>query len=146
VLGDARLSLRDAAERGYRLIVLDAFSGDTVPLHLLTREALQLYLKKLAPAGLLAFHISNVYLDLAPALGTLALDAGLKALVRDDTAVSDAELDGGKLGSKWLVMARGEENFGGLGRDARWIAAPAKQGARVWTDDYSSLLGIIRWR
>jgi hypothetical protein len=142
VPGDARLSLRDAPENGYGLIVLDAFSGDTVPLHLLTREALQLYLKKLAPGGLVTFHISNVYLDLAPALGALARDAGLSALVRDDTNLPEADLDAGKLGSKWLVMGR---DFGALAQDQRWIPAPIKTG-RVWTDDYSSLLGIIKWQ
>ncbi len=144
--GDARLSLRGAADGGHSLIVLDAFSGDTIPIHLLTREALQLYLKKLAPSGVLAFHISNLYLDLAPTLGTQARDAGLVSLVRDDTAVSQLEMDGGRLPSKWLVMARKTSDLGGLARDTRWNPAPMKPGARVWTDDYSNLLGAIRWR
>ncbi|MGD0830645.1 MAG: fused MFS/spermidine synthase, partial [Terracidiphilus sp.] len=71
VLGDARLRLREALDGGYDLIALDAFSGDTIPVHLMTREALALYLRKLAPGGILAFHISNLYLQLAPTLGAL---------------------------------------------------------------------------
>jgi spermidine synthase len=146
VLGDARLSLRNAPDHAYGLIILDAFSGDSIPIHLLTREALRLYLTKLAPGGLLVFHISNRYLDLAPTLGAQARDAGLANLVRDDTAVPQAELDRGKLASKWAVMARSADDFGGLGRDPRWAPLKTVAGVRVWTDDYSNLLGIIRWR
>jgi len=145
VIGDARLSLRGAPEGGYKLIVLDAFSSDSIPVHLLTREALRLYLKKLAPGGVLAFHISNLYLDLAPILGTQARDAGLVSLVRDDTAVPQAEMDAGKYPSMWLVMSRDESDLGRLTRDARWKPAQPKPGNRVWTDDYSNLLGIIKW-
>jgi hypothetical protein len=146
VIGDARLSLRGAPDWGYKLIVLDAFSSDSIPVHLLTREALQLYLRKLAPGGVLAFHISNLYLDLTPILGTQARDAGLVSLVRDDTAVPQAEMDAGKYPSMWLVMSRNESDLGGLARDARWKPAQPKPGNRVWTDDYSDLLGIIKWR
>jgi hypothetical protein len=145
VIGDARLSLRGAPEGGYKLIVLDAFSSDSIPVHLLTREALRLYLKKLAPGGVLAFHISNLYLDLAPILGTQARDAGLLSLVRDDTAVPPAEMDAGKYPSMWLVMSRNESDLRGLARDARWKPAQPNQRTRVWTDDYSNLLGIIKW-
>lgn len=146
VQGDARLSLRDARDGGYALIVLDAFSGDTIPVHLLTREALQLYLNKLAPDGVLAFHITNLYLDLAPTLGLQARDAGLVSLVRDDTAVSPAEMDSGKSPSRWLVMARQRSDLRGIARDPRWQPPPVKRGSKIWTDDYSNLLGIIKWR
>ncbi len=134
-----------APDGGYSLIVLDAFSSDSIPVHLLTREALQLYLRKLAPGGVLAFHISNLYLDLAPILGTQARDAVLLSLVRDDTAVPQAEMDAGKYPSIWLVMSRNESDLGGLARDARWKPALPKPGNRVWTDDYSNPLGIIKW-
>ena len=144
-MGDARLSLRGAPDHGYKLIVLDAFSSDSIPVHLLTREALQLYLKKLAPGGVLAFHISNIYLDLEATLGSQARDAGLASLVRDDTALTQAEMDRAKFASKWLVMSRNESDLGGLARDARWKPARPKPGNRVWTDDYSNLLGIIKW-
>jgi hypothetical protein len=144
-MGDARLSLGDTPDGGYKPIVLDAFSSDSIPVHLLTREALRLYLKKLAPNGVLAFHVSKLYLDPAPILGTQARDAGLVSLVRGDTEVPQAEMDAGKYPSIWLVMSRNENDLGGLARDARWKPAPRKRGNRVWTDDYSNPLGIIKW-
>jgi hypothetical protein len=145
VLGDARLSLRNAPDRHYGLIVLDAFSSDAVPLHLLTREALKLYLTKLAEGGILAFHISNRYLDLRPVLGNLAGDAGLVCLTQDDTNVSEAETQKGKYPSRWVVMARRQDDLGKLAQDPRWHMLSARAGTRVWTDDFTSIVGIIRW-
>jgi hypothetical protein len=146
VLGDARLKLRDAPDHGYDLIVLDAFSGDTVPMHLITREALALYLRKLAPGGTLAFHISNRYLKLAPVLGALAQDAGLVCLIDRDTNVTEAESGQGKRASEWVVMARAKADLGELGTDAHWAPLEAPSGTHVWTDDYSNLIRIIQWK
>jgi hypothetical protein len=145
VLGDARLKLRDAADGGYDLITLDAFSGDMIPMHLLTKEAVALYVRKLAPRGMLAFHISNLYLDLAPTLGALAQDGGLACLMGDDTSVSQAQTDAGRLPSKWVVMARSRSDLGTLGSDSRWVPLVVRCGTQVWTDDYSNLLRIIKW-
>ena len=149
ILGDARLKLRDAPDGKYGLIVLDAFSGDTIPMHLVTREALALYLRKLAPGGVLAFHISNLYLQLSPTLAALADDAHLVDFTEDDTAVSQQEIDDGKFPSKWVVMARSEADVAALSQDvsspARWVRVQARPNARVWTDDYSNLLSIIKW-
>ena len=145
VLGDARLKLRDAADQSYDLIVLDAFSGDTIPMHLVTREALTLYLRKLAPGGMLAFHISNNHLKLAPVFAALARDAGLVCLIDDDTVLTHAEFDQGKYASQWVVMARTRADLGQLGTDRHWVALEASAGAQVWTDDYSNLLRIIKW-
>jgi hypothetical protein len=131
------------------LIVLDAFSGDTIPMHLVTREALALYMRKLAPGGVLAFHISNLYLQLSPTLAALANDAHLLDITEDDTAVSQAEIDAGKFPSKWVVMARNDGDIADLSQDvsssARWERVEARPGAKVWTDDYSNLLSIIKW-
>ena len=96
VVGDARLRLRDAPDGGYGLIVLDAFSSDAIPMHLLTREALRLYRDKLADGGLIAFHISNRYLDLAPVLGALARDAGLIDRIRRDRDISPEQAKAGQ--------------------------------------------------
>ena len=149
ILGDARLKLRDAPDGHYGLIVLDAFSGDTIPMHLVTREALALYLRKLAPGGVLAFHISNLYLQLSPTLATLAGDAHLLDLTQDDTAVSQAQIDAGKFPSTWVVMARSGGDVADLSQDvsspARWVQVQPRARARVWTDDYSNLLSIIKW-
>jgi SAM-dependent methyltransferase len=145
VLGDARLKLRDAPDSSYDLIVLDAFSGDMIPMHLMTREALALYLRKLAPGGILAFHVSSIYLRLGPTLGALAHDAGLVCLMADDTAVSQAQVEAGKFPSQWLVMARSRADLGALATDPRWTPENVPPGIQVWTDDYSNLLRIIRW-
>jgi hypothetical protein len=145
VLGDARLNLRDAPDSSYDLIVLDAFSGDTIPMHLMTSEALALYLRKLAPGGMIAFHISNLYLDLEPTLGALARNDGLVCLTSNDSGVSQTQMDAGKFPSKWMVMARSQADFGALAMDSRWIPAIVPPGTQAWTDDYSNLLRVIKW-
>lgn len=145
VLGDARLRLHDAPRGKNDLLVLDAYSSDAIPIHLMTREALQLYVDTLAPHGVLAFHISNRHLDLEPVLGTLAQHAKLVARVRNDVKISDVEERAGKSGSQWLVMARRPADLGPIGRDARWTK-PELSSQPVWTDDYSSILPALTWR
>jgi hypothetical protein len=145
VIGDARLKLRDSADRSYDLIVLDAFSGDAIPMHLMTREALALYLRKLAPGGTLAFHVSNGHLNLVPVLGALAREAGLVCLSDDELSVSKAESEAGISPSEWLVMARSRADLGALAADPRWMPANVPPGTQVWTDDYSNLLRAFKW-
>jgi hypothetical protein len=142
-LGDARLRLREAEEGSYDLLVLDAFSSDAVPVHLLTREALRLYLEKLKPEGVLAFHLSNRYLDLKRVAAALAADAGLACLYQDDFDTGPD--DSGNDPSQWVVMARSASDFGALARGVRWAPPQARPGMRVWTDDFSNLLGVVRW-
>jgi spermidine synthase len=142
VLGDARLSLLRAPEQHYGLIVLDAFSSDAIPTHLLTREALQeVYLPKLADDGLLAFHISNKFLDLGPVVAVLAADAGLVGLIQADPG----NMDIGKADSTWVVLARKEAHHGRLAGDARWERLRSRPGAPLWTDDFSNVLRTFRW-
>ncbi len=145
ILGDARLSLKNVPDRQYDLIVLDAFSSDAIPMHLLTREAMRLYLTKLSDTGILAFNISNRFLDLHLVLANLARDAGLACFCEDDLQISEAEEKQGKFASSWIVMARRPEDFGRLLQDKRWAALPGERGARVWTDDFSNILSLIRW-
>ena len=144
VLGDARLSLEEAPEHAYRIIVLDAFSGDSIPMHLVTREALRIYLRKLASGGLLAFHISNRYLDLHQVLGNLAHDAGVVCLLNLDTATGEEDRTAGKYASVWMVMARKNEDLQVLSQDARWMPVFPVPGAKVWSDDFSNVLSIIK--
>lgn len=146
VLGDARLSLQHAADKTYDLLVLDAFSSDAVPVHLLTREALRLYLSKLARDGMIAFNISNRYVELEPLLGDLAGDARLICLEQDDLRVRQDELQRGKYGSRWLVMAHRLEDFGPLKDDSRWHVVSPRPQPVVWTDDFSNLLSVFKWR
>lgn len=145
VLGDARLKLRTAPDGGYDLIVLDAFSGDRIPMHLMTREALALYTRKLAPGGILAFHISNLYLQLAPTLCALAQDAGMVCLMQEENGISESQTDAGKLPSRWVVMARSRTDLGVLATDPHWVPVAVPPGTQVWTDDYSNLLRLIKW-
>ena len=146
VLGDARQSLMDAPDQQYDLIVLDAFSSDAIPVHLLTREALALYLAKLAPGGLLAFHISNLHLDLEPVLAKLAADAGPTARIRPDVAVTAERSAALKSPSTWVVLARREADLRSLVNDPRWRSLTRAEEARIWTDNYSDILSVLRGR
>jgi hypothetical protein len=143
VLGDARLRLEEAVDHSLDLLILDAFSSDAVPVHLLTREAMRLYGDKLASNGLLAFHVSNRYLDLKPVLGNLAADTGWKARVREDLSGLDKE--NGKDPSVWVVMAGSEGDLKLLAKYL-WEPLPGQEGVAVWRDDFSNLLGIFKWR
>jgi spermidine synthase len=150
VLGDARLKLAESRDGQYRLIVLDAFSGDSIPMHLMTREALQLYLRKLAPDGIIAFHITNQHLDLARVLANLGQDANLVSWIEDDSTLTEQQAMDGKLGSRWVVMACSKDDLVHLVSSAdsfaQWNPLEGRADAKVWTDDYSNLLTVIRWR
>lgn len=141
VLGDARISLKNTPDRHYGVLVVDVFGGDAIPVHLLTREAVQLYLSKLDAHGIVVIHISNLYLHLQKVVGNLARDAGLVALVEDDMTSPE----GGRLPSTWVVMARSNDDLGALTADPRWVVLKGDPSARVWTDDYSSVLTVFIW-
>ena len=142
-LGDARLQLQNAPPAHYALIVLDAFSSDAIPMHLMTVEALDLYLSRLAPGGLLVFHISNRSLDLHPVVADLARARSLVCLSFDDTARNQP---GGKEPSQWVVMARRPEDAQALSADTRWQPLEGHPGRPVWTDDFSNIVTIFKWR
>ena len=124
VIGDARLSLRTASAHKYDLVVVDAFSSDTVPVHLVTREAIELYVAKLADHGLMAFNISNRYLEMRPVLGELARDAGLASIVQDDLNTSADEQSRGKFASTWVLMARQRSDLAALASQPNWRDDP----------------------
>jgi hypothetical protein len=142
-LGDARLQLQNAPPAHYALIVLDAFSSDAIPMHLMTVEALDLYLSKLAPGGLVVFHISNRSLDLHPVVADLARARSLVCLGFDDTARNQSN---GKEASQWVVMARRPEDVRTLAADTRWQTLEGRPERPVWTDDFSNIVSIFRWR
>ncbi|HZW33223.1 MAG TPA: fused MFS/spermidine synthase, partial [Isosphaeraceae bacterium] len=144
VLGDARLRLRAAPDRAYRLIVLDAFSSDAVPVHLVSREAIRLYRGKLAAGGVLVFNLSNRYLDLEPVMGRQAQDAGLVCRIQLDTTLSPEERHAGKQPSIWAVMAASADDLEGLASDPRWRLPVLRPNSRAWTDDYSDLARYLR--
>lgn len=141
VEGDARVSLAKEAPQGFDVLVVDAFSGDAIPVHLLTVEALREYRRHVAPGGVIAFHISNQYLDLAPVVGRLAQAEGMRARMVD----SPGREDRGEFAARWVLLGEDDTLFGR--REFAWAAQPVPEGprVRVWTDDYSSLLPIVRW-
>jgi len=146
VLGDARLSLMQAPDSSFDFIVLDAFSSDAIPVHLMTREALQLYLRKLAPGGSIAFHISNRYLNLEPVLAEIARDAHVAGLIGNQEAVTKEQTSSFKMTSKWVVLSRDPKDHGLLGIQKNWRVLPPKGGVGVWTDDFSNVFSVFRWR
>jgi hypothetical protein len=145
-LGDARISLAQTPAHHYQLFVLDAFSSDVIPVHLLTREAVQLYLSKLDEKGILLFHISNRYMDLVPVLDRLGSSLNLIDLVRNDVPATQAEREDGKVPSRWVVMSRRRDVLAELLSDPRWKLLDGRSAGDLWTDDYSNILRIIRWK
>jgi hypothetical protein len=148
VLGDARLSLAQARDGEFGLMILDAYTSDAVPVHLLTREALALYQRKLTADGVLLFHISHRHLRLERVLGALAQDAGLACLVSagDDDPATDEPFSEGMFASKWMVLARDPTTLAQLQSVPGWEAPPPRLKTRPWTDDYASVFSVFRWR
>jgi hypothetical protein len=146
VLGDGRLSLAAAADKSYRLVIVDAFSSDAIPMHLLTREAVALYVAKLTEDGILGLHISNRYLELRPVVAALARDLGLVALGRNDADIGPAERAEGRVPSQWAVIARRPSALAPLAGDPRWERLVVNTNVRVWTDDFSNIVTLLRWR
>jgi SAM-dependent methyltransferase len=146
VPGDARLTLAGRSDQ-FDLLVIDAFSSDAIPVHLLTREALAVYRARLAPGGVLAFNISNRYLDLKPVLAGLARDAEppLVCRVQDDLVPGDEEKREGKAPSQWVVMAASNQSLGKQLAGIRWDRVRVTARTPVWTDDYSNLFGVFKW-
>jgi len=142
IIGDARLSLQESSET-HDLIVLDAFSSDAIPVHLLTREAVELYLSRLNPGGVIAIHISNRHLRLSPVVAGIGRDLGLVGREQLQSAPKDAE--SGRLGSHWTVLARTEADLGSMAGDKRWKALQPRNGL-VWTDDFSNIWSLIQWQ
>jgi|694.fasta_scaffold00135_44 hypothetical protein len=140
VMGDARLSLESETAQNYDIITVDAFSGDSIPVHLLTREAATIYLKHLHPDGYIAFHISNRYVDLMPVVYDIARQNGLELV----SYQNKADFQTGTYQSEWVVLRRPgnnqvipEFNF--------YPTSMLKGKATVWTDDRSSLFEIMKW-
>jgi spermidine synthase len=142
VLGDARFSLAELPDASFDLIVMDAFTSDAIPIHLITREAVALYVGKLRPGGVLVFNVSNRMLDVKRVLAAIAEDAGLVAITRFDDVKT---ADGAKLNSEWVAMARQPADLAEVrAADRGWRPLPAADGASLWTDDYSNLLSLLR--
>lgn len=153
VIGDARLTLARGTEGPFDLIAVDAFSSDAIPLHLITSEAVALYRARLTEGGLLVFHISNRYLDLEPVMARLARAHGLEARVYqyDPSFGGKAERTSWETPSIWVVMGsdsvRLDRLFGPTTEGRKngvWRAPRRDRGMRLWTDNYSNILGVLK--
>ncbi|MBI3183680.1 MAG: fused MFS/spermidine synthase [Myxococcales bacterium] len=143
--GDARLRLAEAPAASYRLIVVDAFSSDFVPTHLLTREAMELYLSKLSSGGVVAFHLSNRWFELSPVVARTALSKGLAVARGSGEAPDLAAQERGLFPSIWLAASPGEAALSPWVERAGWSWLPPRGGAQpAWTDDRLNLLEALR--
>jgi SAM-dependent methyltransferase len=133
VLGDGRLVLEREAPQGFDLLAVDAFSGDSIPVHLLTREALQCYLRHLRPDGVIAFHVSNWSFDLAPVVARLAADQGLESGLVQNTGDDALQISP----ADWVLVARDLARF-------RDVAHPVQPARRAWTDNASNLFEALK--
>ncbi len=146
VLGDARLTLNKQPDEKFDLLVLDAFSSDAIPMHLLTREALSMYLKKIRPSGILAVHISNRYLNLKPPLAVASRELGVPAIDQIFTVLPMARITDFATGSEWVVFCRDPKVMEMLRKTGLWVSLSPPANFPVWTDDYSNILSVLNLR
>jgi spermidine synthase len=144
VLGDARLSLKAGPSHRYDILILDAFSSDAIPMHLLTKEAIELYLDQLAPSGVMLLHISNRNLEMTPMLASLARDLGLAGRHQLYLPTA-AEMAESAIGSEWVVLARSQADLAFLDGEPRWGALTSERYVSAWTDDFSNIISVLKW-
>ena len=142
VLGDARLKLERSKET-YDVLLMDAYSSDAVPIHLVTVEAIQTYMRRLRPGGVVAIHISNRYMDLWPIFAAAAKELGLAERRRFDMNLDEA-LFPYKNASNWLVLAKNEADLRELALDPNWSEDKVPAGFAPWTDEKSSILTVLK--
>jgi spermidine synthase len=142
ILGDARLTLAEAPDGAYDLIVVDAFSSDAIPIHLLTREAMAIYRDKLSPNGMVVLHVSNRHLELSSVVAGIAAANGLITLFSDSVEIDEAT-NPYKFSGSVAAVARSEEDFGPLVHSPDWELKVPEPDQWVWTDDYSNIVGSL---
>jgi hypothetical protein len=142
VIGDARLTFAKEPDGIYDLIIVDAYSSDAIPIHLATEEAMEIYKQKLAPQGAVVMHVSNRHLELASVVVGIADANDLKSWVYSEDSGRDNEYI---FSTSVVVSAREEADVGALASSDKWALTEAEDNQRVWTDDYSNVLGAV-WR
>lgn len=140
VVGDGRLSLEQDHSPPFDVLAIDAFSGDAIPVHLLTIEAARLYQKHLKPGGAMAFHISNDYLDLAPVVRDLAQTLGYRAVVVHSHGDDDSLI----LPADWVLVTNNQEILDNYAIQMRSERIDSRPGLRLWTDNFNNLVGILK--
>jgi hypothetical protein len=142
VIGDARLTFAKEKDGAYDLIIVDAYSSDAIPIHLATEEAMAIYKAKLAPDGAVVMHVSNRHLELASVVVGIAEQNDLMSWVFNEDSGRDADYI---FTTNVVISAREEADVGKIASDPKWVLTKATEGQRVWTDDYSNVLGAV-WR
>ncbi len=145
VLGDGRLSVQRTGDGAFDLLILDAYSSDAIPVHLLTREALELYLRKTGPDGIVLLHISNQHFNLLPVVGAIAHDIGAAGLYQSYNPAPAPGRQWERLASLWVALAKRESALSFLDASGNWRPLPADSSVRVWTDHYSNVFSTIIW-
>jgi hypothetical protein len=146
VLGDARLTLAREADGQYDLIIVDAYSSDSIPIHLATREAMAVYKSKLAADGAVLMHISNRHLELASVVAGIAAANGMRTWLNDDKDEEKDDRDDEYIFTSTVaILALEPEHIGSLAGNQDWQLTQPDKAQRVWTDDYSNIMGAI-WR
>jgi spermidine synthase len=143
VEGDGRLEMAMAPDGSYDVIVLDAFSSDAIPAHIVTREAFELYLSKLRPGGVILANVSNAYLDVRSVVTASALANGMTGFARDDGDLAGIP-EGDKEVSSWVALSRDPDALAFLAEDDRWTPVEDLGPGALWTDDFSDILSVIR--
>jgi hypothetical protein len=141
-LGDARLTLAEAPDASYDVIIVDAFSSDAIPIHLMTREAMAIYRKKIVPEGIVAIHVSNRHLELASVVAGIAKANDMVSRVNEGGDVSENDAEYVFLGTV-VVAANKDEYFGPIAKSEYWELQRPDPKQWVWTDDYSNIIGSI---
>jgi len=144
-IGDGRKRMEEAVPASFDLIVIDAFSSDAIPVHLLTREALELYLSRLKPGGVIALHISNAFLRLEPVVSAVVASTGLHGLTKLDDEIPAADAARGRYQTHWVAITATGERLTTLAAQPGWRPLRSEARIRAWTDDYSNLLNSIQW-
>lgn len=141
ILGDARLSLEREASNQFTVLAVDAFSGDSIPMHLITQEAVRVFMNQVSSGGIVAYHVSNRFLDLPPVLAEIAAKENLAGVVIEDPAQTDNALHSS---STWVLLARNADTLKGIGDAGKPLQRSS--GAPLWTDDFNNLLSVVKWK
>jgi spermidine synthase len=144
VLGDGRLSLERETSQQFDVLAMDAFSGDSIPMHLLTRQAMEIYLRHLKPGGVLVFQATNRFINIAPIVASLAREFGMAAVLVSDTNYSEEGPDYWTASTDQVIVTSNRKLLEAEPIHSVATEIPLPPGFRVWTDDFNNLLRVLK--
>lgn len=143
VLGDARLSLQKSNNNTFDVLFVDAFSSDAIPMHLLTKEALDMYMSKIKKDGAVAIHVSNKYVDLTPVLAGYSKTANIKGYLKNHTSSKQDKEDLSITSSSWVVLSKNKRFLKALLETKGWQDIASSSKKVFWSDDFSNIIPLI---